>query len=161
MLVPADLTDADLAACLWDVKVTRNSTDREHMHNKQHLSPSSPRRHTTCLLTPQFGCTQSSSSWKTGPVRSACWKTFVDCLISKSWVLLRWPSPALKSVPDAWEYAKKQKQYFWAWDTAGLSVSYKFGLRWNAVITRSDFKSEAIFGFLSSNYTGLSAWIFS
>ena len=39
-------------------------------------------------------------------------------------------------------------------DTAGLSVSYKLGPRWNAVITRSDFESEAIFGFLSPNYTG-------
>ena len=31
----------------------------------------------------------------------------------------------------------------------------------NAVITRSDFKSEAIFGFLSPNYTWRSAWFFS
>ena len=37
--------------------------------------------------------------------------------------------------------------------TAGLPMSYKLGPRWNAVITRPDFKSEAIFGFLSPNYT--------
>ena len=36
--------------------------------------------------------------------------------------------------------------------TAGLPISYKVGRRWNAVIIRSDFKSEAIFGFLSPNY---------
>ena len=36
--------------------------------------------------------------------------------------------------------------------TAGLPISYKVGRRWNADITRSDFKSEAIFGFLSPNY---------
>ena len=41
-------------------------------------------------------------------------------------------------------------------DTAGLPMSYKLGPRWNAVITRSDFNSEAIFGFLSPNYTGKS-----
>ena len=38
--------------------------------------------------------------------------------------------------------------------TAGLSVSYKLGPRWDDVITWSDFKSEAIFGFLSPNYMG-------
>ena len=36
--------------------------------------------------------------------------------------------------------------------TAGLPMSYKLGPRWNAVITKFDFKSEAIFGFLSRNY---------
>ena len=41
--------------------------------------------------------------------------------------------------------------------TAGLPMSYKLGSRWNAVITRLDFKSEAIFGCLSPNYTGKSA----
>ena len=40
--------------------------------------------------------------------------------------------------------------------TAGLPMSYKLGPRWNAVITRPDFKSEAIFGFLSPNYIGKS-----
>ena len=43
MLVPADLTDVDLAICLWDWKLTHSSTDREHMHNEQHLLPISPR----------------------------------------------------------------------------------------------------------------------
>ena len=38
--------------------------------------------------------------------------------------------------------------------TAGLSVSYNLGPRWDDVITWSDFKSETIFGFLSPNYTG-------
>ena len=38
--------------------------------------------------------------------------------------------------------------------TAGLSVSYKLGPRWDDVISWSDFKSEAIFGFLSPNYMG-------
>ena len=42
-------------------------------------------------------------------------------------------------------------------NTAGLSVSYKLGPRWDDVITWSDFKSEAIFGFLSPNYTRRSA----
>ena len=37
--------------------------------------------------------------------------------------------------------------------TAGLPISYKVGPLWNAVITRSDFKTEAIFGFPSPNYT--------
>ena len=40
--------------------------------------------------------------------------------------------------------------------TAGLPMSDKLGPRWNAVITRPDFKSEAIFGFLSPTYTGKS-----
>ena len=39
-------------------------------------------------------------------------------------------------------------------NTTGLPMSYKLGPRSNAVITRPDFKSEAIFGFLSPNYTG-------
>ena len=45
--------------------------------------------------------------------------------------------------------------------TAGLPMSYKLGPPWNAVITRSDFKSEAIFGFLSPNCTWKSTWFFS
>ena len=44
--------------------------------------------------------------------------------------------------------------------TAGLPMSYKLGLRWNAVITRSDFISEVIFGFLSPNSTGQCTWFF-
>ena len=39
-------------------------------------------------------------------------------------------------------------------NTAGLSVSYKLGPRWDNVITWSDFKSETSLGFLSPNYTG-------
>ena len=39
-------------------------------------------------------------------------------------------------------------------NTAGLPMSYKLGPRWNTIITRPDFKSDAIFGFLSPNYTG-------
>ena len=38
--------------------------------------------------------------------------------------------------------------------TAGLSMSYKLGPRWDDVIPWSDFKSETVFGFLSPNYTG-------
>ena len=38
-------------------------------------------------------------------------------------------------------------------DTAGFHISYKVGLLHTAVITRSDFKPEAIFGFPSPNYT--------
>ena len=38
--------------------------------------------------------------------------------------------------------------------TTELPVSYKLGPRLDVVITRSNFKSEAIFGFLSPNYTG-------
>ena len=41
--------------------------------------------------------------------------------------------------------------------TPGLPMSYKLGPRWDGAITWSDFKSEAIFGFLSPNYTGKSA----
>ena len=55
--------------------------------------------------------------------------------------------------------AEEQEQYnLWCAisSTAGLLMSYKLGTHWNAVITRSDFKSEAIFGFLSQNYTGQS-----
>ena len=37
--------------------------------------------------------------------------------------------------------------------TAGLPMSYKLGSRWDSAIAWSDFKSEAIFGFLSPNYT--------
>ena len=37
--------------------------------------------------------------------------------------------------------------------TAGLPISYTVGPLWNAPIIRSDFKSEAIFGFPSPNYT--------
>ena len=36
--------------------------------------------------------------------------------------------------------------------TAGLPISYTVGRRWGVTITRSDLKSEAIFGFLSPNY---------
>ena len=38
--------------------------------------------------------------------------------------------------------------------TAGLPISSTSGRRWDVVITRSDFKSETIFEFLSSNYRG-------
>ena len=38
--------------------------------------------------------------------------------------------------------------------TAGLPISCTLGPQWEAVITRYKFKSEAIFGFLSRNYTG-------
>ena len=38
--------------------------------------------------------------------------------------------------------------------TAGLPVSCTFRPRWDAVIIRSGFKSETIFGFLSPDYTG-------
>ena len=38
--------------------------------------------------------------------------------------------------------------------TAGLPISCTVGPRWEAVIIRSNFKSEAIFGFPSPNYTG-------
>ena len=38
--------------------------------------------------------------------------------------------------------------------TAGLPISYNLGRRWDVIITRSDFKSEAIFGFFSPKYTG-------
>ena len=47
--------------------------------------------------------------------------------------------------PEAWELSPK--------DTAGLPMSYKLGPRWDSAITWSNFKSEAIFGFLSPNYT--------
>ena len=40
-------------------------------------------------------------------------------------------------------------------------MSYKLGPRWNGAITRLDFKFEAIFGFLSPNYTGHVTWFFS
>ena len=36
----------------------------------------------------------------------------------------------------------------------GLPISCTLGPRLDAVITRSNFKSEAIFGFLSPKYTG-------
>ena len=39
-------------------------------------------------------------------------------------------------------------------NTAGLPISYKFGPRWEDVITWPDFKSETNFGFLSPDYTG-------
>ena len=42
--------------------------------------------------------------------------------------------------------------------TAGLPVSYKLGPRRSVVVTRSDFKSETIFGFLSPDYTGQSTY---
>ena len=38
--------------------------------------------------------------------------------------------------------------------TAGLPISCTLGPRWEAVIIRSNFKSEAIFGFLGPYYTG-------
>ena len=38
--------------------------------------------------------------------------------------------------------------------TAGLPIRWTLGRRWDNVITRADFKSETIFGFLSPNYTG-------
>ena len=44
--------------------------------------------------------------------------------------------------------------------TAGLPMSYRLGPRWDDVITWSIFKSEAIFGFLSPDYTGIWTWFF-
>ena len=38
--------------------------------------------------------------------------------------------------------------------TAGLAIRWTLGRRWDNVITRSDFKSETIFGFLSPSYEG-------
>ena len=38
--------------------------------------------------------------------------------------------------------------------TAGLPVSYKLGPRLSVIVTRSNFKSETIFGFLGPDYTG-------
>ena len=38
--------------------------------------------------------------------------------------------------------------------TAGLPVSYKSGPPWGVAVTRSEFKSETIFGFLSPDYSG-------
>ena len=38
--------------------------------------------------------------------------------------------------------------------TAGLPIKWTLERCWDNVITRSDFKSETIFGFLSPNYTG-------
>ena len=38
--------------------------------------------------------------------------------------------------------------------TAGLPIRWTLGRRWDNVITRSNFKSEALLGFLSPNYTG-------
>ena len=40
------------------------------------------------------------------------------------------------------------------------SVMYKLGPRWDYVITWFDFKSDAIFGFLSPNSTGQCTWFF-
>ena len=39
-------------------------------------------------------------------------------------------------------------------DRARLPVSYKSGPHWGVVVTRSNFKSETIFGFLIPDYTG-------
>ena len=44
--------------------------------------------------------------------------------------------------------------------TAGLPISSTLGPRWDGVITWSNFKSEAIFGFLSPNDTGKSTRYF-
>ena len=44
--------------------------------------------------------------------------------------------------------------------TAGLPIRWTLGRRWDDFITRSDFKSETIFGFLSPNYTGQHAYFF-
>ena len=45
--------------------------------------------------------------------------------------------------------------------TAGLPIRWTLGPRREAVITRSNFKSDAIFGFLSPNYMGHVTWFFS
>ena len=39
-------------------------------------------------------------------------------------------------------------------DTAELPFSCTLGSRWDVLMIRPDFKSEAIFGFLNPNYTG-------
>ena len=44
--------------------------------------------------------------------------------------------------------------------TAGLPIRWTLGRCWDDVITRSDFKSETIFGFLSLNYMGQHTWFF-
>ena len=43
---------------------------------------------------------------------------------------------------------------------AELPIRWTLGPRWVAVITWSNFKPEAIFGFLSPNYTGHVSWLF-
>ena len=44
--------------------------------------------------------------------------------------------------------------------TAELPIRGSLGCRWDVVITRSNFKSETIFGFLSPNYMGQVTWYF-
>ena len=46
------------------------------------------------------------------------------------------------------------------WPTAGLPISRILGRRWDVFITRSDFRSEAIFGFLNPNYRGHVTYFF-
>ena len=72
------------------------------------------------------------------------------------WVVVALPRISLVDdtsegqVDNIWNKIKKTKELY----AAGLPMSYKLGPRWDDVITWFDFKSEAIFGFLSPNYTG-------
>ena len=65
--------------------------------------------------------------------------------------------------PDAVDFIKattkettdhESRDHWTVMPTDGLLISLTLGPRWEAVMTRSYFKSEAIFGFLSPNYTG-------
>ena len=69
---------------------------------------------------------------------AACWEPFRRAIGALS-----------KKFADHPDLVEKHKEY-----TAELPMSYKLGPRWDGAITWSDFKSDAIFGFLSPNYTG-------
>ena len=56
--------------------------------------------------------------------------------------------------PLKWPRSKSRFSWGLKCCAAGLPMSYKLGPRWDGAITWSDFKSEAIFGFLSPKYTG-------
>ena len=43
-----------------------------------------------------------------------------------------------------------------SWIVCQLQVGVTLGRRWDVIVTRSDFKSETSFGFLSPDYRGQS-----
>ena len=118
--------------------------------------------------SPHDPCPASCPRWRismtdvTRPITLPAWLTYVFPFRPTSEGLWQPPGTRLERMFVKLFVCKPTKplacQIF---TTAGLLISYKVGLLHTAVITRSDFKSEAIFWFPSPNYTCECTWFFS
>ena len=75
--------------------------------------------------------------------------------------LILWTLATNRHTVSTMQYNTSTLEKYWLLGiTAELPFSFTLGRRWNVVITRSDFKSKTIFGFLNPNYTGQSTCFF-